>query len=213
MATSQERVPVASVGGRDGVPDDRALTALRAFGKNWAPLLVSAVTLLGAFAAGLGWIDSRMGSRMDRMEERIGRIEARLDHRMGEFEARLDHRMREFEARMEARLDQRLREFEARMEARLDQRLREFEVRFEQRFAEIDARFEAMDRRFERLEEAVRDIAERLARVEGHLGISRPGGERDVRGAALRAAPAARAAPPTRRRTGRPAPATPRCSE
>ena len=121
MATSQERVPVASVGGRDGVPDDRALTELKVFGKEWAPLLVSAVTLLGAFAAGLGWIDSRMGSRMDRMEERIGRIEARLDRRMGELETRL----------------------EARMEAQLDHRLREFEARFEQRFAEIDARFEA----------------------------------------------------------------------
>lgn len=174
MATSQEGIPI---------PNDRALTELRVFGKEWGPLLVSAVTVLGAFAAGLGWIDSRMGSRMDRMEERIGRIEARLDNR--------------------------LEEFEARMEARFEQRFAEIDARF----AEIDARFETMDRRFLRLEEAVRDIAERLARVEGHLGISPPGGERDGGAAALRATPAARATPPTRRTTGRPAPTTPRCSE
>lgn len=187
MATRPEGIPVASVGDRDGVPDNRALTKLQVLGKDWSPLLVAAVTVLGAFAAGLGWIDSRMGSRMDRMERRLVEIEARMDRRLDgrlgefdtgldkrlvEFETRMDRRLVEFEARMDRRLDQRLEEFEARF----DQRLEEFEARFEQRFAVIDARFESMDQRLLRLEAIVLDISERLARVEGHLGIPTPGG-------------------------------------
>lgn len=139
MATMPEGIPIASVGGQDGVPRDRAMTRLKVFGKDWGGVLVSAVTVLGAFAAILGWIDSRMESRMDR-----------------------------FESRMEQRFD----EFEARMDQRIDQ----LEARMNLRFEAVDARLEEMERRILRLEEVVRDLAERLARVEGHLGVPEPGG-------------------------------------
>jgi len=143
MATMPEGIPVASAGGQDGVPRDRAMTRLKVFGKDWGGVLVSAVTVLGAFAAILGWIDSRMESRMDR-----------------------------FESRMEQRFD----EFEARMNQRMDQRIDQLEARMNLRFEAVDARLEEMERRILRLEEVVRDLAERLARVEGHLGVPEPGG-------------------------------------
>ena len=149
MATMPEGIPVGSVGGQDGVPRDRAATRLKVFGKEWGGVLVSAVTVLGAFAAILGWIDSRMESRMDR------------------FEARMEQRMAAFEVRMEQRFD----EFEARMSLRMD----ELEARMSLRFEAVDARLEEMERRILRLEEVVRDLAERLARVEGHLEIPEPG--------------------------------------
>lgn len=161
MATMPEGLPVGSVGGQDGVPRDRAVTRLKVFGKEWGGVLVSAVTVLGAFAAILGWIDSRMESRMDRFE-------ARMEQRMAAFEVRMEQRFDEFEARMNQRMD----ELEARMGLRMD----ELEARMILRFEAVDARLEEMERRILRLEEVVRDLAERLARVEGHLEIPEPSG-------------------------------------
>lgn len=132
MAIMPEGIPVASVGGQDGVPRDRAMTRLKVFGKDWGGVLVSAVTVLGAFAAVLGWIDSRMESRMDRFE-------SRMEKRFDEFESRMNQRMDELEARMNQRMDE-------------------------------------LEARFLRLEEVVLDLAERLSRVEGRLGIVQPGG-------------------------------------
>ncbi len=91
----------------------------------------------------------------------IDGVEARLNSRIDGVEERLNSRIDEVEERLNSRIDG--------VEERLNSRIDGVEERLNSRIDGLNSRIDEGEARMARLEEAVRELGERMARFEGTL--------------------------------------------
>ena len=109
----------------------------------------------------------RMDARFDRMDARFDRMDTRIDGMQYEFTTRIDGLQYEFTTRIDG--------LQNEFTTRIDGLQNEFSTRIDDLRSDMREDHAAIHMRLDGLQETVSEIAQRLSRVEGRLGM--PGGD------------------------------------
>ena len=98
------------------------------------------------------------------------KLVADIDRRFDKQEAKFDKRFDKQEAKFNERFDKQ----EAKFDRRFDKQEAKLDKRFDKQEAKFDERFDKQEAKLDKVIVSLGDARERLARIEGHLGIDLP---------------------------------------